>query len=151
MRVNDAGTVAETVWRAIPAHFPHVRLDAFVVMPDHIHGVVVTTPVGIPKTGRGSDSDPAAGRPTGAPSCSVGAIIGLYKSAVSRRINQLRDTPGAPVWQRDHYENIVRDDDALRRIRAYIEANPRRGSAASGRSYAGRSLPCPERQPTITA
>lgn len=191
MRLNDAGVAADTVWRAIPTHFPHVRLDAFVVMPNHVHGVVVITTPGIPggrvgathasplqchapsdpthapfeptdASPRPTDASPArptssapvwrrapphshgdpippraTARATGPTPCSVGAIVGAYKSAVSRRINQLRDTPGAPIWQRDYYERIVRDDDALRRIRAYIEANPRRWDAPRGRCRVG--------------
>jgi REP element-mobilizing transposase RayT len=53
-------------------------------------------------------------------------IVGSYKSAVTRRVNALRGTEGTPVWQRNFYEHIVRDDEDLERIRAYIDDNPRR-------------------------
>jgi REP element-mobilizing transposase RayT len=132
IRVNDIGMAAQTVWGAIPAHFPGVRLDAFVVMPNHVRGVIVITPTATPPTTRGSEP----GRPAGPSSCSVGAIVGSYKSAVSRRVNRMGDassTPTGPVWQRNYHEVIVRDDDALRRIRAYIEANPRNSNRARGR------------------
>ena len=52
--------------------------------------------------------------------------MGSLKSAAARRINQLRGTPGAPVWQRNYFEHIIRDDAALNRIRAYIQSNPQR-------------------------
>ncbi len=55
---------------------------------------------------------------------SVGVIVGSFKSAVSKRVNQIRQTPGAPVWQRNYYEHIIRDDGALDRIRKYIANNP---------------------------
>lgn len=152
MRLNDAGMAAQAVWRAIPAHFPTVRLDAFVVMPNHVHGVIVIAPTAATTT-RGSDAGRASphncasperpgsrgpnvagtGRPAGPPSCSVGAIVGSYKSAASRRINRLRDAsypPIGPIWQRNYYEVIVRDDGALQRIRAYIVANPRNWNRA---------------------
>jgi REP element-mobilizing transposase RayT len=55
---------------------------------------------------------------------SIGAIVRAYKSAVTTRINQLRGTPGAPVWQRNYWERIVRNGDELSRIRVYIRDNP---------------------------
>jgi REP element-mobilizing transposase RayT len=64
--------------------------------------------------------------PRGSGPASVGAVVGSYKSAVTRRINGLRDTQGALVWQRNFYEHIVRDEDDFNRIQAYIEDNPRR-------------------------
>jgi REP element-mobilizing transposase RayT len=57
---------------------------------------------------------------------SLGAIVRSYKSAVTRRINRLRDTPGAPFWQRNYWEHIIRNEASLNRIRGYIENNPAR-------------------------
>jgi REP element-mobilizing transposase RayT len=54
----------------------------------------------------------------------LGAIVGQYKSAVTKRINRIRKTPGTPVWQRNYYEHIIRNEDELRRIREYIRLNP---------------------------
>jgi len=54
----------------------------------------------------------------------LGAIIGNFKSVVTRRVNRLRGTPGAPFWQRNYYEHIIRDDRSLRAIRRYIRDNP---------------------------
>jgi REP element-mobilizing transposase RayT len=55
---------------------------------------------------------------------SIASIIGGFKSAVSRRINEQRGTPGAPVWQRNYYEHIIRNDNELNAIREYIVNNP---------------------------
>lgn len=55
---------------------------------------------------------------------SLGAVIGGYKSALARRINALRSTPGAPVWQRNYYEHIIRSERELESIRRYIHDNP---------------------------
>jgi REP element-mobilizing transposase RayT len=49
-----------------------------------------------------------------------------FKSATTTRINALRGTPGVPVWQRNYYEQIVRDDESLQRVQAYVQANPAR-------------------------
>ena len=72
------------------------------------------------------------------PPRSLGSFIAGFKSAVTKRINQHRGTPGAPVWQRNYYEYIIRDDRALNAIRRYIAENPMRwhldryNDAASG-------------------
>ncbi|HYO87345.1 MAG TPA: hypothetical protein VER79_01785, partial [Candidatus Limnocylindrales bacterium] len=57
---------------------------------------------------------------------SLGAIVRGYKSAVTKRVNDLRGTPAAPVWQRNDYDHIFRDESDLNAIRAYIETNPAR-------------------------
>ncbi len=94
--------------------------DEFVVMPNHIHGIVwIVDPVGA--TGRSPLQTSHGPAPR-----SLGAFIAGFKSAVTRRINALRGTPGAPVWQRNYYEHIIRTDRALEAIRRYIQANPHR-------------------------
>ena len=112
--------VVETMWRHIPCHFPHVRLDEFVVMPNHVHGIIwiVDKPVGAQHA-----APLQAGHTNVAPG-SLSAIVRSFKSAVTKRINEIRNTPGAPVWQRNYYEHIVRSEDELRRIREYIHLNP---------------------------
>ena len=64
--------------------------------------------------------------PTNVVPGSLGAIVRSFKSVVTRRINIMRNTPGAPVWQRNYYEHIIRTDRALNAIRRYIADNPRR-------------------------
>ncbi len=60
----------------------------------------------------------------GLPPRSLSSFVAGFKSAVTKRINEQRGTPGAPVWQRNYYEHIIRNDDSLNRIRAYIMTNP---------------------------
>jgi putative transposase len=57
---------------------------------------------------------------------SLPTIVRSFKAATTKRINEMRGTPGAPVWQRGFYEHIVRDEDDLNRIREYIAGNPER-------------------------
>jgi REP element-mobilizing transposase RayT len=64
--------------------------------------------------------------PTTLPAGSIGAIIGQYKSITSKRINRTRRTPGAPIWQRNYHDHIIRDERELARIRKYIRNNPLR-------------------------
>ncbi len=57
---------------------------------------------------------------------SLPTIVRAFKRAATKRINHLRGTPGLPVWQRNYYEHIIRDDAGLNRIREYIVYNPQR-------------------------
>jgi putative transposase len=107
---NDFGQVAEACWLEIPEHIPHVELDAFIIMPNHVHGIigivaqvpdeVCSLPHG--DRGRGTACRAPTRRFADAQPGSLPTIIGAYKSAVTRRINVLRGTSGAPVWQRNY-------------------------------------------------
>ena len=65
-------------------------------------------------------------RPRGVTPGSLGAIVGNFKSVTARRINRIRRTPGMPVWQRNYYEHVVRNESGLNAIRQYIAGNPAR-------------------------
>ena len=121
MRLNDIGRVAHRIWEEIPIHFPQVEIDAWVVMPNHIHGVLVI----VGPTVGATHASPLQ-RPAGPSKRSIGAIVGSYKSAVSKRINAMRGTPGVSVWQRNFYEHVIRNESTLNRIRQYIADNPAR-------------------------
>ncbi|HXQ22545.1 MAG TPA: transposase [Candidatus Acidoferrales bacterium] len=112
-------SIVERCWLAIPRHSAHAALDAWVVMPNHIHGIVVIDR----RPDRGDTSPASSGHVRVG---SLGTIIGSFKSLTTRRINRARRTPAAPVWQRNYYEHIVRNNEELNRIRAYIAANPMR-------------------------
>ena len=68
-------------------------------------------------------NDDTPTRPRGPQRQSVASIVGSFKSAATKRINYHRGTPGAPVWQRDYFEHIIRNDESLNRIREYILNN----------------------------
>jgi putative transposase len=132
MHLNDAGEIARRCWEDIPHHFPLVELDAFVVMPNHIHGIIVIRCKGeasdvdgsrnnqIP----GSDASPLRQRPNGTQPGSLPAIVQNCKSISTRKINAARGAPGTPVWLRNYYEHIVRSEAELMAIREYIQGNP---------------------------
>ena len=133
MQTTDLGRVVAECWDALPSHFPNVELDEFVVMPNHLHGIVVIGDDA--SAGRGEaffvvqkNASPLQPQPSSPPhgtaSGSVGAIIQNFKSVSTRKINALRDTAGAPVWHRNYYEHIVRNEKSLNVIRKYISANP---------------------------
>jgi putative transposase len=123
MQLNAVGYVAQECRRQIPGHFENVELDTFVVMPNHVHGIIVIHDAMIPHVGA-THASPLRNAPNGPKPRSVGTIVGSYKSAVSKRINEVRATPGRTLWQRNYYEHVIRGEQQLSRIRRYIEDNP---------------------------
>jgi REP element-mobilizing transposase RayT len=124
MHLSALGEVAGEEWRRSAALRPALALDAFVVMPNHVHGIVTIVE---PEGDVGAHSN-APRRHTSlhrAPR-SVATFVGGFKGAVTRRVNALRGTTGTPVWQRNYYERVIRDEDEFERILWYIEDNPRR-------------------------
>lgn len=127
MRLNEAGKIADECWQAIPGHFPCVELITHVIMPNHVHGVFYIQDVA--KNQTAAIPPPSVGErhasplpPHGVPRRSVGAIVGSYKSAVTKRIG--RECGDAIGWQRNYYEHIVRNDREMDKIWWYIECNP---------------------------
>ncbi len=122
MRLNDFGRVVEEEWLRTAEVRPNVDLDAFVIMPNHVHGTIVICDDGMGAS-VGATRQVA---PTRLAAGSLGAIIGQIKSITAKRINALRNTPGQPVWQRNYHEHIIRSETALNNIRQYIAHNPMR-------------------------
>ena len=139
VRLNECGDTVWACWNQIPNHFPQAEMDACVVMPNHVHGIIVMTArtpdmaVGTQYVGAqhaaplhiAPGSAPLPRRPGVQPG-SLGAIVRSFKSATTQRINARRGVPGAPMWQRNYYEHIIRNDQSLQRIREYIKNNPAR-------------------------
>lgn len=129
MRANAFGQVAAGEWQKTAAMRPRIRLDAFIVMPNHIHGIIVIEDAVHRSVNRaaapgfGERAEVHTPRPE---SDSIPTIVRLYKAATTKRINASRDLPGVPVWQRNYYERIVRDENEYHRICEYIANNPAR-------------------------
>ncbi|MBN1659994.1 MAG: transposase [Anaerolineae bacterium] len=121
VKLNAYGEIAWEEWFRGGELRANVELDAFVVMPNHVHGVIVITHA-VGATRRVAPTERPAGPSVG----SIGAIIAQYKSIVTKRINALRQTPGVPVWQRNYYEHVIRNEDSLQRVREYVANNPAR-------------------------
>jgi putative transposase len=134
MRLNDAGEIAQRGWEDIPRHFPLVELDAFVIMPNHVHGVIVIQGRGeasainlrVSKTPSKPDASPLRQHPNGTQPGSLSAFVQNFKSISTRRMNAARGSPGTPIWQRGYYEHVIRNEDELKAIREYILGNPAR-------------------------
>lgn len=116
MLLNVAGMVVDECWKAIPSHFPHVALDAFVVMPNHIHGVLR-----IGDTVGAKDISPLPSRCLGTAN-TIGSVIRGFKIGVTKWMRANSDIHD--IWQRNYYEHVIRDESSLNRIREYIADNP---------------------------
>jgi len=125
MRLSTFGLVVKEEWVRTAAVRPYVCLDAFVVMPDHIHGILVIAHHPAPHAEPPSRARrPCVSGPTGVVRGSLGAVVGQFKGAAAKRINAMRGTPGEPVWQRGFYERVIRSPVSMARIRRYILDNP---------------------------
>lgn len=110
MQLNEYGKIVEFTWNDLVNHVNGIELDVFVVMPNHVHGIVVIV-------GAGSEPAPTPNKP-------LSEIVRQFKTFSARRINDLRNTRGIPVWQRNYYEHIIRDEKSYQRISEYIINNP---------------------------
>jgi putative transposase len=123
MQINGYGKIIETEWLKTPHLRPNVSLDTYVIMPNHFHAIlIIHDDVGATRR----VAPTIRNRPTGPLSGSVGAIVGQFKSKVTKRINSWQQVVGKEVWQRNYYEHVIRDEDDLNRVREYIENNPDR-------------------------
>jgi putative transposase len=115
MQMTPAGVMVQQTWHRIPERFPDVLLDACIVMPDHLHGIILTgARPDVPTT-----------------NASLGDMVRWFKSTTHAHYRKGVLDGGWPpydrhLWQRDYYDHIIRNDDDLDRVRAYIEANPAR-------------------------
>jgi len=137
VELNNFGNIVLICWNRIPKHFQNVALDEYTIMPNHIHAIInIIDSVGAgsprPKTATPINSDVEItslqdknilGEET-SPLQSLGKIIAYFKYQSSKRINQSRKTLGEPVWQRNYYEHIIRNEKELYETRKYINENP---------------------------
>ena len=119
MRLNDAGRIVADSWEWLAKQNDQVSLDGYVVMPNHAHGIIVITD----DCRGGSRTALTRTAPTGQRK-PIGRLIGAFKTVSTKRINELRTTAAARLWQRNYYERIIRNEDELHRIRQYIIDNP---------------------------
>ena len=109
VELTEAGRMAEICWQGIPDHVPEVHLDAYVVMPNHFHGILMI------------DSH----SPQPADPHSLSAVIRSFKAAATNRVNHLKAAPGASLWQPSYHARLVKTRPTLVGLRQYIRDNPR--------------------------
>jgi len=136
MDLSEMGELARASWVAIPEHHAGVELDAFVVMPNHVHGLIALTGERHDSNHRRDRIYPVPDTMYGVPTprsdrsegVSLSTIVGTYKAAVTRGINRQLKTPGAKLWQPRFHDRIVRlrTPNELANLRRYIAENPAR-------------------------
>ncbi len=142
MRLNKVGKVVEWEWLELPKRLSYIELGAYVVMPNHFHGILyIHENVGATRKGQtmilpseepmqanspvSIDGSPLPRTlPRGPKPASLGAIIAQFKSRVTKRIWKFPEFKETPIWQRNYYEHIIRNDNDLQNKTDYIEANP---------------------------
>ncbi|MYD11972.1 MAG: hypothetical protein F4X02_18235 [Chloroflexi bacterium] len=127
MTINALGSIVLDSWQSIADKRSNLSLDRFVVMPNHVHGIILVGEKGMTVVSPiQNESSPA--NPRKLSSDSLGTIVGQFKGAVTKRAKAESIQPPSPIWQRNFYEHIIRDEDSLNKIRAYIVENPARWS-----------------------
>jgi len=130
--LSPEGEIVRSEWIALPERFSRLVLDEFVIMPNHLHGVLAFVgPAGgadPSPTMRNTTTNPGGESPvpTGgaSPSPTLFEVIGAFKSISTIRVNRLLRRRGVPLWQRGYYERVVRTGEDLRKIQRYILENP---------------------------
>jgi putative transposase len=123
MKLNAVGRLVATLWNEVPARFANVDLNMFVVMPNHIHGILLYPDDGPVMADRTRATTRVA--PT------IGQVVGAFKSLSTVEYVRNARANGWPafrsrLWQRNYYEHVIRDEADLDRIRRYIDENPAR-------------------------
>lgn len=139
MMLNDYGKVVEREWLRTTQIRTDIELDEFVIMPNHMHGIFVIVeshvgtrahscaplhkslhnPLHIQSPQTQHVCVPVQRKPR-----SLSSFLAGFKSTVTKQVNELRGTPYAPLWQRNYYEHVIRNENDLHEIREYIVNNP---------------------------
>ncbi len=121
VQLNHVGIIVTTVWQDIPVHFPTITLDEFVVMPNHVHGILMLSePTISPLT----EAAPSIDEPSRTTSTSLSRIVGAFKSNAAREVHIATHSSSHPLWQRGYYDHVIRSEESLRATREYIVNNP---------------------------
>ena len=114
--LNGYGQIAAELLTKIPEHFPNATIDKYVVMPNHIHAIIILHEVP-------SEQEK-----------SLSVILGQFKAAVSHKIHQTM--PNRKIWQKSYFDRIIRNEQGYQEAWRHIDENP-------ARWYVNRGLPCP--------
>jgi len=111
--LQDQGVqeAVSSTWLTLPARFPAVTLDEFMIMPNHMHGIIILR-------------DAASGRGAASSAPTLGQVVRAFKSVSAIAANEALGRPCQPFWQRNYYEHVIRDEEELDAIRRYVRENP---------------------------
>ena len=125
LTLNDFGRIVESVWNDLPDYFSQITLDQFIVMPNHVHGIIIIRPsvgAGFPRPQFSSNLTGAETAPL--QNTKLGKIVAYFKYQTTKQMNRISKTPGLRIWQRNYYEHIIRSEKSLLTIHQYIRNNP---------------------------
>jgi len=123
VELSKIGKIAQECWFEIPKHFGDVQLDEFVVMPNHVYGIIIINQ----RISVGTDYNLSLRRQNRFRNVivkSLSYIVAGFKSGVTRKINRSRNISHPLAWQSRFYDHIIRNEAELNRIREYIITNP---------------------------
>jgi len=122
MQLSKIGQLVQIVWNDLLKRFENLDLDRFTVMPNHIHGIIIIVEAGLalPKEGAASSA------PTRDEPIRLMDVVRAFKSISAINVNRFLSRGGVPLWQRNYYEHIIRNEESLNRVREYIGTNPLR-------------------------
>jgi REP element-mobilizing transposase RayT len=130
LRLNEAGHLVTATWESLSERFQTVLLDQHIVMPNHFHGTLVLSGLGAASSatlGLGAASSaPTSGLGAASSAPTLGNVVRAFKSISAISINRALDRQGIPLWQRNYYERVIRNEQELTAIRQYIVENPAR-------------------------
>jgi REP element-mobilizing transposase RayT len=128
MTLNAVGQIVADEWMKTVAMRSSIESDEWVVMPNHFHAlVVVNNDTAMLSPEQSTEYQYTGSETFGCPvRGSIPTIVRSFKSAVTKRVNLLRQTPGLPLWQRNYWDHVIRDEVDFNRIREYIQINPQR-------------------------
>jgi len=143
MRSNEIHKMVQSVWNELPLNYPGVKIDAFVIMPNHVHGIIIldvgAPPRGCPKKGKGQAQGPA-------PTLSLPDVVHRLKSLTTAKYRQ-KVTEGVwqpfkgRFWHRNYYERVIRRHE-LTQIRQYIRTNPKNWETDTENPHNMEIIPC---------
>jgi len=114
IQLYQYGRIVEKSWKWLSQQYSYVHLDEYVVMPNHLHGIIIVS--------RGGSRTAQTGNtPKYKP---LSRLVGAFKTVSTKQVNIIRSTPGRKLWQRNYYEHIIRNEEELNHIRQYIAENP---------------------------
>ncbi|HET9588325.1 MAG TPA: transposase [Anaerolineales bacterium] len=135
MHLSKHGEIVQNWWNEIPMHFPNVKLGAFVIMPNHVHGIILIT-----DERRGEVISPPNNPYPPLLRPALGQIVAYFKYQSTKEINSIENTGTiAKVWQRNYYEHIIRNERDLQQKTDYILNNPSRWE--DDREYPNKKSP----------
>jgi len=124
MILNEYGEITGNAWNKLPQHHTNIELGAFIVMPNHIHGIITinTTNIAAVTNHDNNRNNRQLARYQNPGKNTLSSIVGSYKSTVSKQIHRIGFV--GDIWQRNFYEHVIRNEIGYAKITEYIRKNP---------------------------